>query len=183
MTQNQVQKKQSGKPKLKSVIRKYLMEDCHILPDKKSKSYEFIFEVKYPKLFDKEGKQRGNLIGIAKPKNKNYLEIVNSILLNKESIAQFSNFDEKKKGQITGELRGYLISQNLLQSINIENNTIRFLDKLYFTNSDSIRINDLYHSLLKIINTRIIFMDLLASRIPINNKNSLNLKSEDSYYK
>ncbi len=123
------------------------------------------------------------MIGIAKPKNKNYLEILNRILLNEEIIAQFSNFNEKKKGQITRELRVYLISQNLLQTINIENNTIIFLDKQYFTNIESIRINDLYHSILKVINTRIIFMDLLASRLPINNKNTLNLKSEDSYYK
>lgn len=183
MTHNQVQKKQSGKPKLKSVIRKYLSEDCHILPDKKDKSYEFVFEVKYPKLFDKEGKQRGNMIGIAKPKNKNYFEILNRIQLPEEPLALFNNFDEKKKSQITWELRAFLISQGLLQSVNIENNAITFLDKLYFISTETIRINDLYHSIMKVINAQIIFMNILASMLPVNNNNTLNLKSEDSYYK
>ena len=159
------------------------MVDCHILPDKKNNSYEFGFEVKYPKLLDNEENQKGYTIWIAKPKNKNYFEILNRILLPEEPLALFNSFDEKKKDQITWELKAFLISQGLLQLVNIENNAITFLDKLYFISTESIRINDLYHSIMKVINAQIIFMKMLTSKLPVNNNNTLNLKSEDSYYK
>ena len=38
------------------------MEDCFIIKDIKDKRYDFGFDIKYPKLFNKEGNQIGRIL-------------------------------------------------------------------------------------------------------------------------
>lgn len=164
------------KSSLKSVIRKYLMEDCFIVRDIKEKQYDFGFEIKYPKLVDKEGKQTGRILAIFKPKGRNFLRITNKVMLNNDGLDIYNKSDDDKKNILKKELRGYLINQNLLQSIDLESNSIVYLDKIYFTSSNLPDINEIYHSIIKIVNTQIVIMDILSVRIGVKNK--LNSKSE-----
>ncbi len=172
----------TSKPILKSTIRKYLMEDCFIIKDIKEKQYDFGFSIKYPKLFDKEGNQKGRILAIVKPKGKNWLRIVNRIMLDNEGLDIFNKSDDVKKKNLITELRRYLISQNLLQNIDLVNNNITFLDKIYFTSSNLPNINDIYHSIIKIVNTQIVIMDILSVRIGVKNKLDSKIEFDASYF-
>jgi len=173
----------TSKPSLKSIIRKYLMEDCFIIKEIKEKHFDFGFNIKYPKLFNKEGNQVGRILAILKPKGSNYLRIVNTIKLDNDGLNRFNKFDENKKNLLKTELSSYLINQNLLQTVDIENNNITYLDKIYFTSSDFPNINDVYHSIIKIINTQIIVMDILTVRLGLKIKVNSKLEYDASYFK
>ena len=173
----------TSKPSLKSIIRKYLMEDCFIIKDIKDKRYDFGFDIRYPKLLDKEGNQKGRILTILKPKGKNYLRIINKIMLNNEGLDKFNKFDDIKKSILITELRGYLINQNLLQNIDLINNSITYLDIIYFTSSNLPDINDIYHSIIKIINTQIVIMDILTVRLGLKVKVNSRPEFDASYFK
>ena len=173
----------TSKPSLKSIIRKYLMEDCFIVKDIKGKQYDFGFEIKYPKLINKDGKQIGRILAVLKPKGKNYLRITNRIMLNDEGLDTFNKFDDVKKNALKTELMGYLINQNLLQTVDLVNNSITFLDIIYFTSSKLPDINDIYHSIIKMINTQIIMMDILTVRLGLKNKINPRAEFDASYFR
>jgi len=85
------------------------------------------------------------MIRISKPINRNYFEIANKIFLTHDIINFVLGIQEKKKVQITWELRAFLIGQKLLKSVNIENNIITFLNKNFYNFSKSKFIfNDFY---------------------------------------
>lgn len=173
----------TSKPSLKSIIRKYLMEDCFIIKDIKEKRYDFGFDIKYPKSFDKEGNQIGRILTILKPKGKNLLRIISKIMLDNEGLDIFNKFDDIKKNALKTDLMGYLINQNLLQSIDLVNNRIVFLDKIYFTSSNLPNINDVYHSIIKIVNTQIIVMNILTVRLGVKDKVNTRAEFDASYFK
>jgi len=177
-----VAKKPNQRPTLKTLIRKYLNEDCFIQSEPKDKNYEFMFKVKYPKLQDEKGNQRGRMVGIYKPKKKNYLEINNKIILNEDDLKTVQELEDKQKFIINKEINFFLINQNLLQSINLDKNDLYFLDKLYFINSDYPSMNELYHSIIKVINSQFVVLDILDRRLGILNNNKLNSESKDSYF-
>ena len=175
-------KKSSQDPTLKTLIRKYLNEDCFIQSEPKHKGFEFMFKVKYPKLQDEKGNQKGRIVGISKPKKKNYLEINNKIILNEDDFKMVQELEDNQKFIINKEIRYFLIDQNLLQSINLDKNNLYFLDKIYFFNSDYPSMNELYHSIIKVINSQFIVLDILDRRLGILNNNKFNSESKDSYF-
>ena len=65
---------------------------------------------------------------------------------------------------------------------------IRFLKlspltlKIYFTTSNLPNINDIYHSIIKIVNTQIVIMDILSVRIGVKNKIDSKLEFDASYF-
>lgn len=175
-------KKPSSGPTLKSILRKYLNEDCFIQKEPKHENYEFIFEVKYPKIKDEKGNQKGRAVAILKPKKKNYLEISNKIFLKEEDLNVVNELEINQRAILNNEIKFYLIRQNLLQSINLDKNDLYYLDKLYFNNSGYPGMNELYHSIIKVINSQIVVMDILNRHLGILNENKLNTESKDSYF-
>ncbi|MFW9872666.1 MAG: DUF2299 family protein [Candidatus Thorarchaeota archaeon] len=168
--------------KLKSIIRKYLNVDCTFLKKVEDPNYDFGFEVKYPKIKDVKGKSKGRYLVILKPKKKYFLRIINNIQLDEEGTKIYNELDVDKKNLLIDEIRNFLILQNLLQTFNKDNLRITFLDKLYFSNSDFPSINDLYHSIMKVINAQIIVMNILTARLSIKNINQDDLNFENSYF-
>lgn len=175
-------KNPNKEPTLKTLIRKYLNEDCFIQSEPKEKNYEFIFDVKYPKLQDGEGNQKGRNVAIFKPKKKNYLEVLNRIIQNEENMKLIQELDDSQRNVINNEIKYYLISQNLLQTIHLGKNQLTFLDKLYFFDSDYPRMNELYHSIIKIVNSQIVVFDIINRHLGIQASNKLNSESKDSYF-
>ncbi|MFW9881496.1 MAG: DUF2299 family protein [Candidatus Thorarchaeota archaeon] len=167
---------------LKALIRKYLKEDCFIESEPNVDNYEFQFRVKFPILQDKEGNQIGRNVGISKPDKKNYLEINNRIVLPEDALKLVKELDISKKQILTNELKFYLLSQNLLSTIDFDNNFFVFLDKLYFNDSDYPNINELYHSIMKIINSQIAVMNILSGYLGVINKDNIDLETKDSYF-
>ncbi|MFX0077234.1 MAG: hypothetical protein ACFE96_17455 [Candidatus Hermodarchaeota archaeon] len=177
-----MEKKTHQGPTLKTIIRKYLNEDCFIEAEHKHENHEFVFEVKYPKLIDEKGNHRGRVLAISREKKKNYLKISNKILFNEEDLKIIHELDDSQKGILIREIRFFLISQNLLQSVNFEKNEIYFSDNIYFNGSAPPMINDLYQSIKKIINSQIVVMDILNRSLGILNSNKISLEGKDSYY-
>jgi len=177
-----VTKKPNQGPTLKPLIRKYLNEDCFIQSEPKDKNFEFMFEVKYPKLQDEKGNQKGRILAILKPKKKNYLEVLNRIILNEENYKLIQELDDAQRNIINNDIKFYLISQNLLQTIHLEKNQLTFLDKLYFFDSDYPSMNELYHSIIKIVNSQIVVFDIINRHLGIQVNNKLNSESKDSYF-
>ncbi len=175
-------KKPSQEPTLKTLIRKYLNEDCFIQSEPKHKNYEFMFEVKYPKLQDENGNQKGRNVAIFKPKKKNYLEVLNKIIQTEDNLKVIQELEVNQGNILNNEIKFYLISQNLLQTIHLEKNQLTFLDKLYFFDSDYPSMNELYHSIIKIVNSQIVVFDIINRHLGIRVSNKLNSESKDSYF-
>lgn len=175
-------KKPSQNPTLKTIIRVYLNEDCFIQSEPKENNYEFIFDVKYPKLQDESGNQKGRNVAIFKPKKRNYLEVLNRIIQSEENMKLIQELDEPRRSVINNEIKYYLISQKLLQTTHIEKNQLTFLDKLYFSDSDYPRINELYHSIIKVINSQIVVFDIINRHLGIQVSNKFNSESRESYF-
>ena len=74
------------------------------------------------------------------------------------------------------------MNRNLLNTVNLEINNITFLDKIYFTLPNPPNINELYHSIMNVINAQIIVFNILSSRLQINNSNRFHQKLDDSYF-
>lgn len=165
-------KKPIQKPTLKTIIRKYLNEDCFFEKEKKkldSKIHEFVFLIKYPKIKDKGGNGIGTNVSILKPKKKNCIEFATKILLHKEAFERFKKFDDNIKDRILWEIFTFLISQNLLPSIP-ENIEITFSDKLYFLDSEFPSINNVVLSkgIVRVYSERLpVFLDRLVEQAKI----------------
>ncbi|MEE9378769.1 MAG: hypothetical protein V3V33_12125 [Candidatus Lokiarchaeia archaeon] len=175
-------KKPDSGPTLKTVIRKYLNEDCFIEAEHKHENHEFVFEVKYPKLQDEKGNHKGRIVAVSKQKKQNYLKISNKIFFNEEDLKLIQELDNNRKELLIREIRFFLIKQNLLQLVNFEKNEIYFSDNLYFNGSTFPGINEVYHSIIKIINSQLVVMDILNRNLGILNTNKLNSEGKDSYF-
>lgn len=174
---------QESDSKLKFLIRKYLDVDCYIVKEIENDNIDFGFNVKYPNIYNNEGEHIGNLLSILKPKGKNFLQINNRIHLHKKGLDLFNNLNDLSKKMLKKELFTFLINQNVLFSLDIENNDIAHFDNVYFTDSNFPNINDFYHSIIKIINTQMYLLEILNGELKLNDINDSNFDYDNSYYK
>ena len=155
MAKKPAQKRENSEPKLKTVLRKFILKQSAIIGEPSNPNMDFIFEIQSIK-----GNSKSPKMIISKPKKESYIEIGTKLGIAPQHLKIFEA-DPEKRVRLFKEIKRICLIKNVPYILNQKDYLIMF-DRIFFEDNKNPSMNRYHKTFKNVLNTVIYALDLFG---------------------
>ena len=146
MAKKPAQKRESSEPKLKTVLRKFILKESDISGEPSVPQMDFYFEVSSIK-----GNSKSPKMNIFKPKKENFIELGSKVIIHPQHLKIFEA-DPQKRLKLFNEIKRVCLIKNVSYILNQKDYFV-MLDRIYLEPNKNLSMNRYHKTFRNVLNS------------------------------